>query len=82
MATRKVKYSKAKESEKMKGICRLCAPMRKVTINRSAHLRQEHGIESYKGAVEEYFVRPEELGLTQAKFDSIPEGGEIVASRE
>jgi len=56
-------------------ICRLCG--RKITHNRSSHLRREHGVDTYKGAVAEYFQRPEELGIPQREFEAIPEGAEV-----
>jgi hypothetical protein len=43
----------------MRSICRLCG--KKVTENRTAHLRS-HGIDAdFKGAVKEYFLSPEEV---------------------
>jgi len=56
-------------------ICRLC--MRKITRNRSSHLRREHGIATFKGAVAEYFHRPEDLGIPQREFEALPEGTEV-----
>ena len=47
----------------MRGVCCLCG--RKITANRSSHLRKVHGIDSYKGAIKEYFLRPEEVGLSE-----------------
>jgi len=59
----------------MRGICRLCG--RKVTANRSSHLRKVHGIDTWKGAVKEYFAKPEEYGLTEEEFNRIPEGAKV-----
>jgi len=56
-------------------ICRLCG--RKVTVNRSSHLRWEHGIDGYKGAVKEYFLSPLDLGIPLKKFEEFPEGAEV-----
>jgi hypothetical protein len=42
----------------MRSVCRICR--KTVTENRTAHLRS-HGIDaSFKGAVKEYFLAPEE----------------------
>ena len=60
----------------MRGICRLC--WRKITVAQSSHLRREHGIDSsYKDAIEDYFLQPEELGISRQDFDKLPEGAEI-----
>ena len=61
----------------MRGICRLC--MRKITVHRSAHLRREHGVATHKGAVKEYFLRPEDLGIPTREFESLPEGAKVVS---
>jgi len=55
-------------------ICSICG--RKVTAHRTSHLIKVHGIDArYKGAVREYFLRPEELGLPEGLVDGVPEGG-------
>jgi len=56
-------------------ICRVCK--RKITRNRSAHLRREHGIATFKGAVAEYFLRPEDVGIPVREFEKLPEGANI-----
>ena len=56
-------------------ICRLC--WRKITQHRSAHLKRVHGIAPYKGAVKEYFLRPEDLGIPTREFEALPEGAEV-----
>ncbi|MDH7607699.1 MAG: hypothetical protein QHH12_08120 [Candidatus Bathyarchaeota archaeon] len=56
-------------------ICRLCR--RKVIHNRSSHLRREHGIATFKGAVREYYLTPEDLGIPRREFDALPEGVEV-----
>ena len=57
-------------------ICRLC--WTKVTVNRSSHLGKEHGIDSsFKGAVAEYFLRPEDLGIPQRNFELLTEGAKV-----
>ena len=61
----------------MKGICTLCH--RKVTDFRTRHLKEIHGIPPGKGGVAEYFLTPEEVGLTEAKFAALPEGTEAVS---
>jgi len=44
----------------MRCICRICG--KKVTENRTRHLK-EHGIDAdYKGAIKEYFLTAEEVG--------------------
>lgn len=55
-----------------RAICIKCR--RKITANRSSHLRKEHGIDTYKGAVADYFLTPEQLGLTADEFEQIKEG--------
>ena len=59
----------------MRGICRLCG--RKITENRSSHLKNVHGILPYKGAVKEYFDTPEDHDIPKDIFDSIPEGAKV-----
>jgi len=55
-------------------ICSICG--RKVTRNRTAHLVKAHGLDArYKGAVREYYLCPEELGLPRELVDGVPEGG-------
>jgi len=56
-------------------ICRLC--YRKITSHRSRHLRWEHGIDTFRGAVAEYFLRPQDLGIPQREFEALPEGAEV-----
>jgi len=56
-------------------ICRLCG--RKVVNNRSAHLRGCHGVDTFKGAVREYYLKPEELGIPVQEFESVPEGTKV-----
>jgi hypothetical protein len=57
----------------MKQICRKC--LRRISLNRSAHLRNEHGIDSrHKGAVAEHFAEPSEFGLTQIQLEQYKEG--------
>ncbi len=58
----------------MRAICRICK--KKITQNRSSHLRR-HGIDTFKGAVAEYFLTPQELGLSESEFNAIPEGGKV-----
>lgn len=59
----------------MRGICRLCN--RKITEHRSSHLRNKHGVDTYHGAVAEYFLTPEELGISREEFERMPENAEI-----
>ncbi|MHA1892066.1 MAG: hypothetical protein ACTSYS_13820 [Promethearchaeota archaeon] len=47
---------------------------RKITINRSSHLKNMHGIKPRKGNIPEYFVDPQEWGITPREFKRIPEG--------
>jgi len=56
-------------------ICRLCYC--KITVNRSSHLRRSHGIDTFKGMVKEYFLRPEELGIPIEEFERLPEGASV-----
>jgi len=58
-----------------KEICRLC--WAKITSNRSSHLRREHGIATFPGAVNEYFLEPEDLGIPRATFEALPEGAKV-----
>ena len=58
------------------GICSKCK--RKITRNRTAHLKEVHGIDAdFKGAVKMYFLRPEEVGLTKEEFDKMAEGEHV-----
>jgi len=43
----------------MRDVCIICG--KKVTTNRSSHLKYAHRIEPYKGAVREYFITEEEV---------------------
>lgn len=62
----------------MKQICRRC--LRRISLNRSAHLRNEHGIDSrFKGAVAENFADPIEFGITTETLSKIREGEAITA---
>lgn len=56
----------------MRGICRLCG--RKITKNRTSHLKYEHGIEPFKGCVKEYFDTPEQHNITRREWEEIKEG--------
>ena len=60
----------------MRGICRLCG--KKITANRSSHLKHEHGIETTKGSIKNYFLKPEEVGISKQFFEEAPEGMTIV----
>jgi len=60
----------------MRGICRLCG--RKITVGRSSHLRIKHGIVTGKGAVKDYFLTPEEVGISRSFFEEAPEGMVVV----
>jgi len=41
----------------MRNICRLCGwDANASRKGRSSHLRDEHGIETYKGIIKEYFI--------------------------
>jgi len=67
---------KIRREQIMKQICRICK--RRISQNRSAHLRNEHGVDSrHKGAVAEHFAEPSEYGLTQSQLELIVEGGVI-----
>ncbi|HDM32102.1 MAG TPA: hypothetical protein ENG32_01930 [bacterium] len=56
----------------MRGICRICG--RKITRNRTSHLKREHGIQPYKGCVRDYFDTPEEHNITAEEWERIGEG--------
>jgi len=56
-------------------ICRLCG--RKITVNRSSHLKREHGVGGFKGAVKEYFLSPLDFGIPLKEFEKLPEGAEV-----
>ncbi len=61
------------EEQIVRQICRKCK--RKISQNRSAHLRDEHGIDSrHKGAVADNFAEASEFGLTRKQLESIKEG--------
>ncbi|MEM2368408.1 MAG: hypothetical protein QXQ50_09285 [Candidatus Bathyarchaeia archaeon] len=63
----------------MRAICRIC--MRKITENRTSHLKR-HGIDSdYKGAIVDYFLTPQELGISELEFQRIPEGAKVTFTR-
>jgi len=57
-------------------ICRLC--WKKVTKNRSSHLRWEHGIDTFKGAVKEYYLEPQEFGIPLKEFERLSEGSKVI----
>lgn len=60
----------------MRCICRLCGEIHRDF--RSAHLRDKHGIDSsYKGAVKDYFLEPEEVGLSREMVKIMPEGSVV-----
>jgi hypothetical protein len=57
-------------------ICRLC--WKKISENRSSHLRRIHGVDARGfGAVQEYFLRPEDLNIPIEEFERLPEGSDV-----
>ena len=65
----------------MRCICRVCN--RLITGWRSSHLKQAHGIDtSGKGAVKEYFLTPEEYGISWNELANVQEGDVVPRKRD